>query len=96
MIARFKVGRVTTIEREDTPPHYLLFLVPFVPEFDGEDDNPVDDLIYNVQFDAVPRGFEFCRLQDVGNDSGVEIESAEKVAPGTVVDLEIRVAQVVS
>lgn len=94
MIARYRVIRTTTTESVGwQEPQYRMELVPFVAEFDGEENDPIDELIYDVEASAIPQDFEG---PSTTKDGGFEISANEKIEVGTIVDIEIRAVTQVS
>lgn len=92
MKSRFKVSRVSQFDGDKKD---RVLLTPWFPDFDGEDENPVDDLIFEIKVDATPMDFEVQSVTEdrVLNDSGLEISVNDArqsgLVVGAVVDIEI-------
>jgi hypothetical protein len=101
--ARYKVQVCATVENADEETTYRIGLVPYFPNVTlGDNDdatwggavadtNAVDDMIYDIAYNSYPRDFEMEKVFDVpgSDDRGFWIIGNERIAAGTVVDIEI-------
>lgn len=98
MKARFVVTRSTRWANYDGARH---FLQPLVPEFDGEDDDPVATVLFDVALGSIPQEFEFCQtttdkhhLAGLFGEEGIEIVEQQTpvvLSIGDIVDIDITV-----
>lgn len=100
MRARFVVSRVTDWGSERSRRYFLKYLLPTWDE-NASDDDPVANLLFEVESDQIPAEFEFAHKDvDRGSASlfgeeGIEIDATEEEWPqvlnvGDIVDIEVK------
>lgn len=100
MKARFVVHRVTDWGGQRCRRYFLKYLTPNWDE-SNDDDDPVANLLFEVEAEQIPAEFEFVHKDKDNNgmslfgEEGIEIDATEERWPlvlnqGDIVDIEIK------
>lgn len=91
MKARFRVAAIFDTGKEHRQRYFLTQHSPEPP--DDEGDSAVEELLYDVQAEAIPADFDFpdAKTDSVVRDDGIWVRGEADLKVGDIVDLDITV-----